>query len=201
MCDPVSASILMVASGATQAIGQYKAGKAQKAASNYQSQVAENNRIYAENQAADSIKRGRKEETRHRMQIAQLKGAQIAAMAKNGVVVDAEDTSALDILGDTTEFGELDALTIRSNAEREAFGHKVQASNFAADSVLNRAQGKAAFQAGVTGAIGTLIGTAATTGFQFAKFKGSTAVPTDSTRKFTKTGSTGTGIPKYDWGK
>ena len=45
-------------------------------------------------------------------------------MAANGV--DLSSGSPLDILGDTAMYGELDALTIRSNAEREAYGYRVQ---------------------------------------------------------------------------
>lgn len=118
-----------------QAYGAYRSAQAQKAQSEYQAGVARNNQIIAERNAQDAIKRGQAEEARHRLQVAQLKGTQRSVLAASGVELD--DGSALDILGDTAELGELDALTIRSNAEREAYQARVQGMNYAAEAGLH----------------------------------------------------------------
>lgn len=150
------AGTLMGAAGAIQS------GNAAKAAGDYNAQVAENNKIVAERQAADALARGQIAEDEQRRKTMAIKGAQRAALGASGVALDSG--SPLDILGDTAAFGELDALTIRSNAEREAYGYRVQGMNFEAEAGLARAQGKAAQTAGYVGAGGTLLSGLATVG-------------------------------------
>ena len=53
----------------------------------------------------------------------------------------------------TAFLGELDALTIRSNAEREALGHRMEAMNF-------QMGGQQAQRASRWNAVGTVLGTA-----------------------------------------
>lgn len=55
----------------------------------------------------------------------QVIGAQRAAFAAQGI--DVEQGSALDVQLDTAAITEVDALTIRNNAARQAFGFKVDA--------------------------------------------------------------------------
>jgi hypothetical protein len=131
MCDPATA--LVVASTAVTAYGQYEQGE-------YQSKVARNNAIIQDRLAKDAVKRGEVSEQRHRLKVAQMKGKQRAKLAASGV--DLSSGSASQILTDTAEFGELDALTIRSNAEREAFGYQVKGSNYLAESELARSEGR-----------------------------------------------------------
>lgn len=150
------ASIAATVIGAgVSAYGQMQAGKAAQSAANYQAAVASNNKIIADRAAADALKRGETAESQHRQQVAALKGRQRAVMAGNGVVVD--QGSALDITTDTAGQGEFEALTIRSNAEREAYNHKVQGMGFQADAGLLTMRGDSAAQAGMTGAASSLL--------------------------------------------
>ena len=87
--------------------------------------TAETNRRLAEAQANDALLRGTIEESRYRRQIAQIVGAQKAAFGARNVAVSG---TPLDILSDTAQIGEEDALTIRNNAAREAWGYRNQAS-------------------------------------------------------------------------
>ncbi|MEO2182636.1 MAG: hypothetical protein ABGY43_10060 [bacterium] len=137
--------ILALASVALSYYGQIQAGKAQKRQADYQAQVATNNAKIAEFQAQDALDRGRVREEQYRQKVSQLKGQQRAAFAASGVEVDRG--SALGTLSDTAYFGELDALTIRSNAEREAYSNRVRASNFKAESTLLTFSGKDALRA------------------------------------------------------
>jgi hypothetical protein len=123
----------MIATTAYSAYGNYQMGK-------YNQAVAENNAQVAEYQAADAIERGALEEKQHRLQVSRLKGQQRAAIASSGFIVDAD--TAADVTMDTTEMGERDALAIRSNAEREAWAYKVQASNARAEGQLDRMGGQ-----------------------------------------------------------
>lgn len=83
------------------------------------------NQRFAELQAEDAIRRGKKEEQAHRKQTGALIGAQRAALAAQGIEVDSG--SALAIQEDTAALSEDDARTIRMNAYREAYGYKSQA--------------------------------------------------------------------------
>lgn len=113
------------------AYGAYGGSKSTKAAFEYQSAVSRNNSQIAEWQARDAITRGQKSEQQQRLKTAALKGTQRAALAARGIALD--EGSALSILQDTDFMGENDALTLRDNAAREAWGYRVQAGNYASD--------------------------------------------------------------------
>ena len=138
MCDPMTA--LAVASVAASTAGAYQQSKAAKESAKYQAAVSRNNAIIAERQAADRIDQGKQEERNFRKQLETLKGKQRSSFSASGVVVD-QDTP-LDILGETAELGELDAFTIRRNAEREAYGFELQANNFENQAKLSDANAK-----------------------------------------------------------
>ena len=129
MCEPTT---LFAASAAMTAVAtagtMYAQGQQQKAANRsleYQSQVAENNAKIAEQSADFERKEGKREMLRHRLQVAQLKGKQKAQAAGAGVAVGT-GTEA-EIAAETDMFGDMDANTIISNAERRAVGFENQA--------------------------------------------------------------------------
>lgn len=121
--------------------GQYQSGKQNE-------RLAKANARIAEMQAVDAIARGRESERRFRQDVSGLVGAERAALAAQGIEVDTGD--ALQIQEDTAALGELDALTIRNNAAREAWGYRVQAADY-------RAQGELARTEGTFGAFSTLL--------------------------------------------
>lgn len=146
----VGALALSAVATGMSAYGQVQAGKAAKANAEYQAGIARNNAIAAKYQADDIRKRGDEAADVHRQKVQQMLGRQRAVMSANGG--DIGSGSNLDILGDTAASGELDALTIRNNAEREAWGVEVQGSNFSAQAGLLQAQGAQAQAAGNWGA-------------------------------------------------
>lgn len=95
----------------------------------YQSAIFSQDAKMAEAQAADAIARGREAELRQRTATKQFRGAQRAGFAAQGVVLDSG--SARDVQEEGVAMGELDALTIRNNARREAYGFQVQAGDLA----------------------------------------------------------------------
>lgn len=115
---------------------QVDESKAQNKALDYQAAMNQQNAYLSQQQAADSTARGAEEEKRLRLQTEELKGRQRAAYAASGVMVD--EGSSLDTLADTAMYGEDDALTLRANAAREAWGHNVAASNYTAQAQLNK---------------------------------------------------------------
>lgn len=90
--------------------------------------TAETNQRLANAQGSDALLRGSIEESQYRRQIAQVVGGQKAAFGQRNVAVSG---TPLNILSDTAQLGEEDALTIRNNAAREAWGYRNQASEAA----------------------------------------------------------------------
>lgn len=150
------ASLVAAAAGtAVSAVGQSQQAKAAAAASSYQAQVARNNQILAERAALDAQDRGRIAEQRQRIATRALQGRQRAVLAGNNV--DVNLGSAVNLQADTAGLGELDALTIRSNAEREALGFRQQGMNFGAQSDLLSSQASSQRAAGSAGMFGTIL--------------------------------------------
>ena len=155
MCTPMLGMMLQGLGAMAQAQGQRHAAAAKANEYRYQAQVDDNNRKVALWKAQDAKDRGAKDEAALRVKVAQLKGRQKSALAASGVEIG--DGSALDILGDTAALGELDALTIRSNSEREAYEQKVNASNLAANASMKRMGADNAIIAGRIGATTSLL--------------------------------------------
>lgn len=147
---------MMVVSTAVTMMGQQQQADAAKKAADYQSAVAKNNAILAERQAKDALARGELEERNTALKSSILEGRQRTALASNGVVID--QGSALDITSDTKAYGTLDALTVRSNAQREALGFRTQGMNYNAEADLATFKGRSAQAAGRTQMLGTLVG-------------------------------------------
>jgi len=158
-----------VASGVMAAGGAIKQGQAAKAQARYQSQVERNNSQIATWQAQDAVDRGKIAEQRQRLQVARLAGTQRATFGSSGV--ELSSGSPLDVLGDTAQLGELDALTIRSNAEREAYGFRAQSQNLQAQSGLTQLAGRNSQQASYISAGSSLLSSAATAGDRFATYR------------------------------
>lgn len=106
----------------------YSQSRAQKAEGAYQSQIYEANARLADLQAEDAISRGDAEAKKHNTQVKKLIGSQRAAFAAQGI--DINSGSPLDVQADTAALGAEDEQTIKNNAWREAWGYKVQASDY-----------------------------------------------------------------------
>lgn len=131
----ISAATSVIGLG-LQAYGAMTSSNAQKNAYNYQAQVSANNAKIAEWNAQDALRRGEQAEMDLRRKTAALKGNQRASLAARGL--DISEGSALNILTDTDYFGEYDALTIRNNAEKQAWSAKIEGNNATANSELLR---------------------------------------------------------------
>jgi len=152
-----------------QMYGQNQQAKAAAGQANYQAAVDRNNKIISDRQAEDAIKRGQADEQEHRRKVSQVKGSQRVAFASKGI--DLGSDVVIDTLSDTAMLGELDALTIRNNAEREAYGYRVQGMNYGASAQNNALSAKNAKSAGRTGMFTTLLSGASTISGNYADYK------------------------------
>lgn len=97
----------------------------------YNAAVARNNAAIAKANANLKLAEGTRAEELQRLKTGQLLGAQKAAFA--GGNIDISTGSPLDVFADTARMGELDALTLRYNAETEARGLRQTAHAFGAE--------------------------------------------------------------------
>ena len=95
-----------------------------EASAAYSERMAEVNSRLSNMQAEDAIKRGDTEANSVAKRATQIRGSQRAGFAAQGIALDSG--SAQDIQTETAEMGALDALTVRNNAAREAWGYKMQ---------------------------------------------------------------------------
>lgn len=160
-------SIAMSAAGtATSVYGAKRSGKAAKAAANAEADMQEYNAKVAELQAEDASQRGDIQASRYKEQIRAVVGRQRTAYGAQGV--DVASGTPLAVQADTTAIGEMDALQLKSNAAREAWGYKVEAYDSKLRAYYARREGVMlagaantnAWAAGLSGAGGVLGGAA-----------------------------------------
>lgn len=146
---------LLAANAAAGYFGTRRQADAAVQQGNYEGDLLDRNAGVADAQAADALARGRESEQQYRGGVRRTIGAQRAATAASGV--DIEGGSAEDVRADTATIGELDALTIRNNAAREAYGFQVQASNDRSRAGLARRGGQNAASAARAQGVSTLL--------------------------------------------
>jgi hypothetical protein len=131
--------------------GSLLAGASSFAASRTQAAIANNNAKILQVQANQSRMAGQTAESQHRTQVSQLIGEQTAAQAANGVDINSASSSA--VRDSTRTMGDFDALTIRYNAAKQAWGQDTEALN----QKNTAAQSK---RAGTMALLGSFIGAA-----------------------------------------
>lgn len=157
------------ASTAVTAYGAMQQGQATAAADRYQAQVALNNQKIAGQYAQQATADGEDQVAAKQEQTAQMVGSERAAMAANGVELNSG--SALRIQGDTARLGEVDALTIRNNAARAAYGYQLQGVSYGQQASLDESAASSAVTAGNLNAFSSVVGGASSVASQWTKYK------------------------------
>jgi hypothetical protein len=164
MCIGTAAAIGII-SGVVSAAGTVYAGMAQAEALRYQSQVAANNAITAQQNAKYAIEAGAEKTAAVSLKEAETGGEILANQAASGVTV--KEGSSADVEKSHRMLGKLDTLQEMNKAEQIAYGYRTQSTNFQAQSQL---YGFEAPQA----EIGADIGAAGQAGAAAAKWYGPT---------------------------
>ena len=114
-------------------------GDRAREAANSQADLQDWNASIARLQAMDARERGKEAEERFRQGVKMTIGAQRAGFAAQNV--DVGFGSAVDVVADSAYLGELDALQIRTNAAREAWGFEVAAEDYTKRAKITRKEG------------------------------------------------------------
>lgn len=134
MCSPVFIPLAMTAAGTImQSNAQVQAGKANAA-------IAAQNASIAKAQEQSAFDKGAVQETQYSNQVKELQGRAQAIAGNNGI--DVNRGSPLDLIVQSTGFGERDIRTIENNAAMEAFGYSAQATNFTNQGLLDTSEGQ-----------------------------------------------------------
>lgn len=116
----IASAVLTVASAAYQVDANKKMGA-------YEAEVAQQNKDLNNAKAEQAAVIGASAEDAQRAKVRQAIGAQRASLAANGI--DLGSGTAEDMVAQTAQFGEYDALTTRYNAMNEAWGYRTEAIN------------------------------------------------------------------------
>lgn len=158
-----------LAGAGISAAGAYEQGQAASAAATYQSQVAANNAQIAQQNLAMTAESGAAKEAAEGMKTAATAGTAKASQAASGI--DVNTGSAANVRQAIGKLGAQDALTIRSNSAREAYGYEVTAESDTAQSQLLQSEASQAQTAGDIGALGTFLTGASSVGGNYAKLQ------------------------------
>lgn len=103
----------------------------------YSERMSRINKRLSDMQADDAVERGNTQARNVEKQGKQVLGSQRANFAAQGIALDSG--SAQDIQTETSEMTALDALTVRNNAAREAWGIRFQGAQGVANASLQAA--------------------------------------------------------------
>jgi hypothetical protein len=112
-------------SGTSTIVGGIFQGRAAELQAQFQAQQLEFNSRLAELQAEEAILLGEEQASDIKSAAKQIQGAQRAAFASQGV--DVGFGSAAEVQADTTTQSTIDAIRVRNNALKQAFGYRLSA--------------------------------------------------------------------------
>lgn len=156
-------------SGVTGLLGAEQSAKAQQESATYQAQVAANNEQIAKNDAGLAEGAGETAVEQSALKTRATEGAIKASQAASNI--DVNSGSAVDVRSSADELGELDALTIRGNAQKQAYGYETAATGFGGQQSLATAQAAQAPIAGAISGAGSLLSGAAGVANQYSNWQ------------------------------
>lgn len=157
-----------VLGGAISAYGAISSANANSAADSYRAQIEQNNATIANQNALVATKAGEARVTAQQLKTAATVGAIKNDQAASGF--DVNSGSNVDVQSSAKELGELDALTIRNEAARQAYGYQTQATSDVASGALDTAKAGSDQTAGLFGATGSILGAASSATNSYARY-------------------------------
>ncbi len=132
----IGSMITQYAAGQNQADAARAAGQATADAATYQAQVAANNATIANQNAGYTIAAGLRKSSD-----VSMKGAEDVAKVRNTMAtngIDVNTGSAVNVQQSAREIEKLDTETAMNNAQLQAYGYRTQATNYEAESGLEK---------------------------------------------------------------
>lgn len=169
----IVAATALIGGTLLNAYGKGKSAGANAAANNYKAEMADNNAAIATQQAQWAAEVGEQSVGAAGLKTRATEAGIKANQAASGI--DVNEGSAVQVQDSVRQLGMLDALTIRSNAARQAYGYQVEASNQKAQAELYRFASKNDLDAGHIDAASTILG-GVSTGANYNSFLNSNSI-------------------------
>lgn len=169
---PVLAYAAIAASVISAGVGAYssiQSGAAQSAAANYQSEINNQNAQIAAQNATAATQAGNAQAEQQMMRNSEQQAKIRADIGASGL--DVNSGSAADLQSGQGIIGNLDVLTIRNQAARQAYGYETQSTGFSNQAQLNQAQAGFDTTAGTIGGISSILGGASSVGSQYLNYQ------------------------------
>jgi hypothetical protein len=161
------AGVPLAASGLS-ALGTLSQSRAASQAASYNAQVATQNAQIATTNANMTGAQG---EAAVGVAGAKTRAAAAGELANQGASgLDVNKGSAVDVRASTAEVGELNALTIRSQAAQTAYGYQTQAAGYQGTAALDKFESTADQEGGELKGASTLLGTVANPNYNYLNF-------------------------------
>lgn len=186
MSFATTAMTMAAVGGVSSAVSSYYGAKSQAAQLAFEADMAQINARMADRAAESVMAAGRRDVQRSRMQTSALKGRQRVALAAGGIALD--EGSALNLQTATDYLGEVDANTIEANAIAQAWGHRIEGTNYRNNAARSRSAA-GAISPGMSAAT-SLVGSAT----QVASMWYTAGLPTGSAPATTGTAPVGGGL-------
>lgn len=167
-----------IAGAAMSGLSAIQQGQAASRAAAYNAQVAENNAKLATQNARFAAAEGNEQVAAEQQNNRARTGAIAAAQGASGV--DVNSGSAVNVRASQAELGELNALNIRSNAMRQAYGYETQSTSYTGQAGLDRAQAKDEKIGGYMSGAGSFLGGVGSAALNFANFQGGSGLGSTS---------------------
>jgi hypothetical protein len=146
-----------IVEGTLGGFGAYAQGHAKAEAANYNAALAIQNANIQKQNATIAGQSGSQQAAMQSLKTRAMMGSERANQAASGINVNSG--SAIDTQASTHEIGALDAMTVRTNAAREAHGYRVQATNQEAQGNLDKYEANYDEQSGIFNAGTTFLST------------------------------------------
>lgn len=159
----------LVLSTASDAIGALFQSNAAAQSAKYNSEVDKVNASVARQNAVYAGAAGEAQTYTQGLKSREVGGAIKANQAASGI--DVNKGSAVDVQASQEAVGQLDAMTIRSNAAREAYGYETKAASFENQAKLDQMEASNDKTAGWLSIGSTLINAGEETGSQFRQLQ------------------------------
>lgn len=150
-------------------LGALDQGAAASHAAKFNAAVAGANSVVSKQNASFAANAGEEQAAISQAKTRAAVGSTKAAQSASGV--DVNSGSSVDVRASQAAIGQLDAMTIRTNAAREAYGYQVQSVDDTAKQNLDLMESKNDVQASQIGAATTFLGSADNAAGNFAKYQ------------------------------
>jgi hypothetical protein len=160
-----AAPIIGAVGAGISAIGAVRQGEAQSAEANYQAQVAQNNQVIAQQNAAYATSAGERQTYDVGLQQRARAGSIRAGIAANNL--DVNTGSAAEVRASQAQMGQVAEETTKANAALTAYGYRTQGTSFGAEAQLKRAEAPQDVTAGFLSGGGLLLSGASNAGFKW----------------------------------